>query len=106
MGWTLQYKATAHEEVLETFVNEANQHSLKLSWGAEPYCWGLNEDNTAGGFTKIESSFRKKKDFIKIINELKRLSEKWPNVRISVVDDYVLEDWWQVKNIEVDKLDL
>ena len=106
MGLTIQYKANSSDEDIASFVETANSSRLKLSWGSEAYFWEKTGATSANGFTKIQSSWRPKTDFKRIINELKRIAEDWPGVRVDVVDDYVLLDWHHVKNIDLNNLDI
>jgi len=106
MGWTLQYRATSRDGDIKEFVQKANSTNLKLSWGSEKYGWEQVSEKSAQGFTKIQSSLRPKKDFQKIINELKRIATDSPGIRVEVADDYVLGDWWHVPNIRLGDLDL
>lgn len=104
MGWTIQYKATAYEGNIKEFIDAANSSNLKLSWGSEHYFWEQSDESSATGFTKIQYSWRKKSDFIRIISELQKIAEEWPKVRITAADDYVLGDWYHVKNINLNEL--
>ncbi len=106
MGWTLQYRARSRDVDLEAFVKDANDTKPALSLGCEPYQWEVYSDGSVGGFTKVQSSWRSKRDFRKLIEELKALAERWPGVRIDAADDYVLCDWWHVKNINLEELTL
>ena len=106
MSWTIQYRATANDGDINEFVEKANSVNLKLSWGSEKYVWESPHGTSASGFTKIQSSLRPKTDFKKIINELKRVAIASPGIRVEVVDDYVLGDWWHVLNIKLEELEL
>lgn len=106
MGWTIQYRATAHDGNINEFVENANSMNLKLSWGSEKYGWETINGTSAQGFTKIQSSLRPKKDFERIIKELKRIAKLSPGIRVDAVDDYVLGDWWHVLNIKLRELEI
>ena len=106
MGWTIQYRAHSPQGNIDEFVAEANRSKLGLMWGSERYFWEAKDSGSAGGFTKIQSSLMPKRDFKKIVLELQVLAERWSGVRIDACDDFVLGDWWHVKNIKVEELEL
>ena len=89
---------------IEAFVKDANSSRLKLSWGSEDYGWETRDNSNAFGFTKIQYSLRQRRDFLRIVEELKRIAQQWPDVRITAADDHVLGEWWRVQNIDVDNL--
>jgi len=106
MGWTIVYRARSTEDDIDAFVADANRAAPKLSLGSEPYRWEKHGESRAIGFTKLQFSWRKRRDFVRIIDALKSLAERWTHVRVDAGDDHVLGGWWHVRNIRLDKLDL
>ncbi len=106
MGWTLQYRARTAQNDIDAFILDANKAKIKLSWRCEEYLWEKTDEVSAFGFTKVEFSLRPKKDFLTLLRELQSLSKKWPHVRINACDDFVLGDWWHVRNIKIDQLEI
>lgn len=104
MGWTLQYKAFSPKGDIEAFVEAAHKAAFWLSPRCEPFHWTVESERYAGGFTKVQYSWFPKRDFQKILRELKALSIAWPHVRIDVADDYVLGAWWNILNLDVDNV--
>ena len=106
MGWTIVYRARTTEDDIDAFIEDANCTAPRLSFGSEPYRWEKHSERWAIGFTKLQFSWRKRRDFVRIVESLKALAERWGHVRVDAGDDHVLGDWWHVKNIRLDRLEL